>query len=120
MSSFENAKILLSIYESSDGEIAKILTEKFKCKVESVATRSEFLKKAQNGNFDLIIINLPSNLAGIETAQAIRGHLNPTVPIMVLTDEKLELDRYPGVDDCLADYKDTEKLGHKLVKWIKK
>jgi PAS domain S-box-containing protein len=119
MPAFENAKILLSLNAASDGKIAGILGNKFKCRVETVKTRDRLLEKAADKDLDMIIMDLPARLAGIETAQAIRGHLNPTVPIMVLTEEKLELDRYPGVDDCLSDYENSEKLRQKLVKWIK-
>lgn len=119
-SSFENARILLSFHKKSNDKIGRVLAEKFGCRVEVVRARKEFLKKAEDKKFDLIIIDLPVHLAGIETAQAIRGHLNPTVAIMVITNKKLDLDKYPGVDDSLADYGDTEKLRQKLAHWIKK
>lgn len=118
-STFENAKILVYLYEGSAIKTADIISRDFGCKVKTVKTRRRFLEESADETFDLIMMHLAEGLAGIETAQSIRGNLNPTVPIVVLSKEKLELDKYPGVDDYLTDFENPEKIKQKLVKWIK-
>ncbi|HUT85717.1 MAG TPA: PAS domain S-box protein [Elusimicrobiales bacterium] len=116
----ESSKILLTSYNFSENNIERILKTNFKCEVETAKTATEFLTKSEYESFDIIIMHLPPQLNGIEMAQAIRGGINPTVPIVVLTDKKFQLDRYPGIDDFLTDYKNSEKLKNLLLKWITK
>ncbi len=88
-------------------EIADLLTIHLKdlnCEIEISHDGLEGLKKAQENNYDLIILDLMlPGVDGIEICQKIRSKENYT-PILMLTAKSSELDRVLGLEVGADDY----------------
>lgn len=74
------------------------------CQVELAADGLDGLRKAEEDNFDLIILDLMlPGMDGLEICRRIRNHAHYT-PILMLTSKTSELDRVLGLEVGADDY----------------
>ncbi len=74
------------------------------CVVEKVGDGQDGLRKASDGKFDLIILDLMlPGLGGLEICKELRS-VNRTIPILMLTAKSEEFDRVLGLELGADDY----------------
>lgn len=98
-------KHVLVIEDHSDiANLIQLHLHDLDCEVELAADGLDGLRKAEQQNFDLIILDLMlPGMDGLEICRRIRNHAHYT-PILMLTSKTSELDRVLGLEVGADDY----------------
>lgn len=116
-----------------DNEINKILTENMlkyfiaETTIEIVHTSKDALNKIKNYYYDIVFINLTMPMMdAYETIQIIRNsksqYYNPTIPVVAMTSEKIEIDTlntvYIGINDYIKTPVSVEEVVSIIRRWL--
>ncbi len=97
-------KVLLAEDNLVNQEVAKIILSEYKCEVEMVVNGREAVQKAQEKNYDIILMDLQMpEMDGYEATELIR-RFDTQTPIVALTGHAMEQDRIKCLNKGMNDY----------------
>jgi CheY-like chemotaxis protein len=120
-----DAKVLLADDIEINLEIASFMLNTFEITPDTAKNGVEALEKAQNKNYDLILMDhMMPEMDGVEAAKLIRvsGGNNAGVPIVALTANAVsgarEMFLSNGFNDLLSKPMDSKALAETLLRWL--